>query len=172
MALKKRLKVLKVINVVKEKPREDIPMLVRELKVIKQNKSSLEKREKEILVLVNEYIDSTANKDGKGNRFYKTSDDFGNPLVLKREARKSYKLDEERLKGYLQATPELLNRVFTSVTVEKFDENELDNLVAEELMTMEEVKMFTEEKIVYATTFPKQEELDEMNAKQEQEEEE
>ena len=141
-----------------KKPKEDINVLVRQLSTLKRELKDLKAQEKKLVESISKYIDSSCKADERGNRYYTTSDDDTNSLIVKREARKSYNINEEKAKDYLSKDPIIYDRVFTTIEVEKFDGAELENLVAEKLLTIEDVQCFTDEKVTYATVFVKSKE--------------
>jgi hypothetical protein len=152
---------VKVVKVAKKEPKENIVELIRELRTISLEKSELDKREKKIKEKLNPLLDKQIPPDAKGHRFYQTTDAFGNSLIIKREARKSLSIIEAKCRDYLTKDPELLSRVFVTMEVEKMDEDELENLVAEGELTVEDVQCFTDTKINYATVFVKETESEE-----------
>lgn len=144
---------LKVVDVTKKDSIDPIS-LIRELSVIKQQKSELEKREKQIKEKLDKYVDSNVTADANGHRFYKTTDDFGNPLVLKREARKSVSLDLDKLKKVFPK--HILDEIIKEETVEIIQEDIIEQMIASEEISLDDLEQATNIKVTYATTFVKQ----------------
>jgi len=153
-------KVLKVINVVKKEVIDPIA-LTRELRMINLQKSELEKRDKAIKEKLNKYVDKNSTADGKGNRYFETTDDFDQPLILKREARKSFKLNLEKMKSTF--APTIYAQVVREETVEVIDEDLIGQMIASEELTMDQLEKVTDVKVTYATVFVKQKEEEEGN---------
>lgn len=97
--------------------------------------------------------------DAKGHRYMEGKDAKGNPLILMRQARKSFSLNLEKAKKFLTSR-KLINRVLKTRTEEYLDEKEIETLVQEQELSLNDVKEFTDEKITYAVTFVKAEDKD------------
>jgi len=140
---------VQVIDVV-EKPNYEA--LVRELNAIQRQKNILDKRDKEIkATMTNDYF-SSADTDNKGNSFYETTLMDGSPAILKREARTSIKLDELKALDFF-----IKKGMLTDVAeqVWSFNDDAIEQLLANEEITYEELESICEKKTTYAIKFVK-----------------
>jgi hypothetical protein len=163
------LKRLKVVNVVKKEEKKEKKLdyndyinLIREYNSLNTEKLTIEKRIKDVRSKIDSFIDTNVKANNDGHRFFKTTDLQGNPLIIKREARESISINMEKGKELFEKK-NVLDRVLVVQTVEteNWDEDEIENLLAEEIITPEELQSILDSKVTYATKFVKQKELDE-----------
>lgn len=138
----------------KELTQNDYINAIRELNTLTTERLTIKKREDELKKIINPYLDTSITPDANGHRFYKTTDLSGNSLIIKREAKKSVTIDDDKARDFFKDN-DLLDRVLVVETVEKWDEDEIENLLAEELITVEDIGNITNTKVTYATTFVK-----------------
>lgn len=151
MATKK----LKVINVSEEKimTYADYLELSRQAKVLDTQMKDIEKRYKAIKVQLDTYVDSTCESDQKGNRYFEVKDATGKLIAyFKREARTSIKLNDERARERFEEL-DVLERVLKTETIEKFDEDEIQALLAEGIIDITDIQYITDKNTTYASKF-------------------
>ena len=148
-------KKMQIIEV--EQKHVDTEQLAKELKSISIQKALLEKRDKEIKATLTDSYFTSASKDNKGNSFFQTLGNDGKPLIIKREARTSISLNDE-LAMLFFAERGLLDSVTNSITI--FDEEKIAQLVADGVITPDELESICDKKVSYAIKFVKAEEED------------
>jgi hypothetical protein len=139
---------------------EDYVEAVRQLHLVGAQLSALKKKDEELKKKINPFVEGNFTPDSRGNRYFTVNDSAGNELILKGEARKSYTLDES-LAEELLSEKGVLDRVMDTIEVKRFNEDEIENLVAEGILTMEEFRSICTEKTTYATVFVKKRDAEE-----------
>ena len=147
-----------------------------ELYRLKQQKSLIEKREKELKQRLDEYMTNVLTPDSKGHYTFTVVDENGNRIHLQKQARKSISLNEERAAEYLEEhglTQAIVEKdvIAEEVTEEQIievlmrhaphfldkknvvDESSLEQLVQEGTIPMEDFEKLCDIKITYAMTF-------------------
>lgn len=147
-----------------------------ELYRLKQQKSLIEKREKELKQRLDEYMTSILTPDSKGHYTFTVVDESGNRIHLQKQARKSISLNEERAIEYLEErglSHAIIEKdvIAEEVTEEQIidvlmkhaphfldkknvvDESSLEQLVQEGAIPMEDFEKLCDIKITYAMTF-------------------
>ena len=137
----------------------DVEQLTKELKTISIQKAILEKRDKEIKSSLTEVYFGNASRDNKGNSFYQSSND--SQLILKREARTSISLNEEKALEFFNSRG-LLGVVTKRELV--FLDDAIAQLVVDEEITPDELESICDKKVTFAYKFVKATELGEENA--------
>lgn len=146
----KRAKELK--EVIVSKPvapitEEEMIAFTRQYKQLALQKAALEKASKELRVKIDGYFETIA-KDTRGNRYFQAGD-----LLLKREVRKKITLNVEKAEKFFKEIGEYENVVkFEPV----FDEDAIDQLVANNVIDVDDLKGISDEAVSYATTFVKE----------------
>ena len=156
-------KVVKVVNVVAD---EDYGSLVAQLKTVNSEMAKLKKLDAELKGKItkgyftrvdydeegNEILTPKTPLDNKGNSFFECTDFKGKPLILKRERKVSYKLNEQKAKEFFEKLG-LLSAV-TSIKIE-FDEDAIFQLVSDEVISADDVESISDRKETYALRFIK-----------------
>ena len=154
------MKKVNVVNIVEERPQEDVETLIKSLKAINTQKAELEKREKELKGILNERFEDV-DKDTFGNR-YLTADG----IILKREMRRKVAINPEKAEKFFKSINRYDN-VAKVETVVTFDEGAIEQVIADGEMTLEDLESITDTTVSYATLFVKKKEkeddLDESN---------
>lgn len=136
-----------VVEVTKEAP-INISLLAKNLYFYGKQRLELEKKEKKIKAQIAQYIDEHMEKDENGNRFYRFNYDDRKMMVV-RQARTSVHVSIDKLKETFAS--DILSVVLKERTEEYVDEQALEQLVVDDVLTLEELESVTEKNVVYAT---------------------
>ena len=150
MLMIKRVKELKEVIVSKptaEITEEEMLALTRQYKQLSIQKATLEKESKKLRVKIDGYFE-TLTKDTKGNRYFQAGD-----LLLKREIRKKITLNTEKAEAFFKKIGEYDNVV---ELVPVFKEDAIEQLVADEVIDVDDLESISDEAVTYATTFVKE----------------
>jgi hypothetical protein len=142
---------------VTEEPNYEV--LVRELEQVQKQKAILEKRDKEIKAVMTSKYFSSASTDNRGHSFYETTFLDGSPAILKREARTSVKINYDKALAFFSAK-NLINQVAEKIW--SFNEDAIEQLLANEEITMEELESICDKSTTYAIKFIKAKEEEEV----------
>jgi DNA-binding transcriptional regulator GbsR (MarR family) len=156
-------KLVKVIDVSEENimTLADYLELSRQAKVLDTQIKDLKKRYDKMKTQLDDYVDSKCDPDQKGNRYFDITDSAGNLIgYFKREARTSIKLNDERARERFEEL-NVLDRVLKKEVVEKFDEDEIQALMAEEIIDLTDMQYMTDKNVTYASKFVAKKEADE-----------
>lgn len=123
---------------------EVIEGILEEYQTINDKMKVLDKRKKEIAKLIKEYSNTNGVKNSTGS-MYCENDKF----VFGQQARKSVKLNFDRAKDFFMER-KLWDRV--RVIKEDINEDEVEKLVADHLMTMEDLESIVDTKVTYAVS--------------------
>lgn len=140
---------------------EDIKpdLLAKNLQFVKLQIRDLQKREKELKLQLDTYIDGNVKEDEKGNRFFKFN--FNDvPMLVVRQARKSVSVSIDKCKEVFAS--DILCKIIKETITENVDESAMEELISEECISMDELASVTDTKITYATVIveEKEEEVD------------
>lgn len=138
---------------VAEEPKVNYTDLARELYTINTQKKALEKREKELKAIVQEYL-YKQQVDAKKNAYLAFTDSSGKLCYVKHEARQSASINTERAKEYF-ARKNLLDVVYKEEIHYYFDEEEISMLVSEGTVPFEDLESITDRTLNYAVKFTK-----------------
>lgn len=117
--------------------------IIKELNSIKANIKLLEEREAKLKAEIVSAVEFMGVKDSKGSMIMKVGD-----WVAKKEARKTYKLDQERAENLFR---EIGIWDFVSESKEVINNDYVEQAVLQKKLTMAQLKSVTDEKIVFAT---------------------
>jgi len=119
-----------------------INILVEEYNKLSEQSKLIDSRKKELSKQIKEYAQKEGTKDDKGS-YYSENDNY----LFGSVARKSVKLNRERAETLLKSK-KLWKEVV--VVVEEIDENKVESLVAEDLISFEELESMTDVKTTYS----------------------
>jgi hypothetical protein len=145
-------KMVKKVQIVDCSAKPDVDALVNELSRIHKQKAILEKRDKEIKLIITDHYFNSAQKDNRGNSFYETTFLDGTPAILKREARTTIKLDYQKAMEFF-SNKNLLKEVAEQKWV--FSDESIEQALAGEKITYDELESICEKKVTYAIKFVK-----------------
>lgn len=126
----------------KANPIIDIGAMLQEYEQLKEREKAIKNRKDAVGKAIKEYATKNGVKDSNGS-FYSQNDDF----IFGSQARKSVKLKEEEAKEWF-IKQGLYDRVID--TVEVLNEDKIEQLVTEELITLADIEALTEVKVQYA----------------------
>ena len=154
---------IKVTQVVKEKPKSaaSYELLAKNLRFYSLQRLEITKKEEAAKKELAEYIDKNMKADEKGHRFMRFMYE-DKPMMVIRQARKSVSVSIEKMKEYFAS--DILSRVIKETMIESIDEQALEELVQEEVISMEELEAVTEVKTTYATVISEEKKDDESEA--------
>ena len=144
-------KAVKVVDVSQEEIQGvNVYDKIKMLKSILEEKAQLEKIEKVLKEEINAYFENIP-KDSFGNRYVETPDG----LKLKREIRKKVAINEAKAKKFFKGIKRYADVAREEIIV-TFNEDAIEQLIAEGAMTLEDLNSITDTKVSYATVFPKE----------------
>lgn len=131
-----------------------IEELLREYADIREKEKFLKTRKDQLSKEIKEYVTKNGAKDSKGS-YYSESDKF----VYGSQAKKSVKINEDKAKNFFYDRG-LLDRVIT--TVEQVDEEKIEQLIAEGLLSPEDIEEIVDIKVSYSLDLRVKEEVAEI----------
>lgn len=131
-----------------------IEVLLREYSEVREQEKFLKKRKEELAKEIKQHVVSNGSKDSKGS-YYSENDQF----IYGSQAKKSIKINEDKAKDFFYSKG-LLDRVIT--TVEQVDEMKIEQLIAEGLISPEDIEEIVDIKVSYSLDVREKEDIAEI----------
>jgi hypothetical protein len=129
-------------------------------KLAEFNEIKIEKKEEKLKKELDEYITKNVQADARGNRYFFAVDYVGKDIILKKEARKSVSLNEEKA-ILLFTRKKLINRVLKIRETQYLDEEAIEELIEDGEVTTKEIESITDVTVGYAIKMVKRTEIEE-----------
>lgn len=131
-----------------------IEVLLKEYAEVREQEKFLKKRKEELAKEIKAHVVANGSKDSKGS-YYSENEKF----VYGSQAKKSIKINEDKAKNFFN-NKGLLDRVIT--TVEQVDETKIEQLIAEGLISPEDIEEIVDIKVSYSLDVREKEEVAEI----------
>ena len=143
---------VKVVQVAQEES-VNIQEAFEEYQRLKLIESDTKKRIEKLKAVLDKHVDETTSPDNTGSRL-KPFTVNGALTYYKREARKKFSINDEKAETFF-AKKKLLDRVRKTREERYWDEQEIEQLVTEDTISVEDIEAISDIKVTYASVLVK-----------------